>query len=103
MSTYIKTTADGRKVEVVGQTICLDGKKEADYLVPVAEHPNREAIVQAVPEATHVAGRLPLTAAEAALAAEALEAGRLAYETSPRGLAERMRTAQNQALANRDG
>lgn len=103
MSTYIKTTEDGRKVEVIDQAICLAGKKEADRLIPVGEHPNRNAILDAVPNTTHVAGRLPLTAEEAAVAATALEAARIAYETSPRGLAERMRSAQNNALANRDG
>ena len=62
MSTYIKTTEDGRKVEVINLLICLDGNKEADRLVPVGEHPNRTAILNAVPDATHMAGRLPLTA-----------------------------------------
>jgi hypothetical protein len=103
MSTYIKTTEDGRKVEVIEQAICLAGKKEADRLIPISEHPNRVAILNAVPNATHMAGRLPLTAEEAATAAAALEAARIAYETSPKGLAERMRKAQNEALANRDG
>ena len=103
MSTYIKNTEDGRKVEVIDQYICLAGKREADRLVPVSGHPNRAAIVQLVPNATHMAGRLPLSAAEAATAQEALNAWKAAYEISPRGLAERMRTAQNNALANRDG
>ena len=103
MSTYIKTTEDGRKVEVIDSLICLDGRKEADRLVPVAEHPNRAAILNAVPNATHMAGRLPLTAEEAATALSALEAAKLVYENSPKGLAERMRKAQNNSLANRDG
>lgn len=103
MSTYIKTTQDGRKVEVIDQAIYLDGKKEAETLVPVGSHPNRTNILAAAPDATHMAGRLPLTAAEATAAWAALEAGRIAYENSPKGLAERMRKAQNTALANRDG
>jgi hypothetical protein len=103
MSTYIKTTEDGRTVEVIEQAIFLDGKKEADRLIPVAEHPNRASILNAAPNATFMAGRLPLTAEEAAIAAAALEAARIAYESSPKGLAERMRRAQNNALANRDG
>jgi len=103
MTTHIKTTEDGRKVEVIDQAICLDGKKESDRLVPVAEHPNRVNILAAVPDATHMAGRLPLTAAQAAVALAALAAGKAAYEASPKGLAERMRAAQNNALANRDG
>ncbi len=103
MSTYIKTTEDGRKVEVIEQAICLAGKKEADRLIPIGEHPNRAAILNAVPNATHMAGRLPLTAEEAAIAAAALEAGKIAYDSSPKGLAVRMRKAQNEALAHRDG
>ena len=101
--TYIKTTEDGRAVEVIEQAICLAGKKEATSLTPVSQHPNRAAILKAVPEATHMAGRLPLTAQEAEVAQAALDAARIAYETSPKGLAERMRNAQNNALANRDG
>ena len=103
MSTYIKSTEDGRKVKVIEQAIWLDGKKEATSLIPVSQHPNRTAILNAVPNATHMAGRLPLTAEEAAIAQAALDAARVAYESSPKGLAERMRKAQNNALANRDG
>ncbi len=103
MSTYIKTTEDGRKVEVIEQAVCLAGKKEAVRLIPVNEHPNRAAILKVAPEATHMAGRLPLTADEAAIAQAALDAARIAYQNSPKGLAERMRKAQNEALAQRDG
>jgi hypothetical protein len=103
MSTYIKTTEDGRKVEVIDQSICLDGKKEADRLIPVAEHPNRANILKAAPDASHMAGRLALTAEEATAAFAALAAAKAAYDASPKGLAERIRTAQNNALANRDG
>lgn len=102
MGTYIKTTEDGRKVEVIGMAICLDGRKEADRLIPVHEHPNREAILSAVPNATHVAGRLPLTAEQAAIAQAALDAAKVAYESSPLGIAERIRKAQRYAIANRD-
>ncbi|MDD5036744.1 MAG: hypothetical protein PHE55_18595 [Methylococcaceae bacterium] len=103
MNTYIKTTEDGRKVEVIGQAVCLAGKKEADRLVPLAEHPNRLAILNAMPETTHMAGRLPLTAEEAASAQAALDAAKAAYEASPQAIAERIRRVQNAALANRDG
>jgi hypothetical protein len=102
MATYIKTTEDGRKVEVIGMAICLAGRKEADRLIPVHEHPNRAAILNAVPNATHVAGRLPLTAEEAATAQAALEEAKSAYESSPLGIAERIRMAQRNAIANRD-
>jgi hypothetical protein len=103
MSTLIKTTQDGRPVEVIGQTVYLGGKKEAEGLVLVRDHPNRAAIVQALPEATHMAGRIPLTAEEAVKALGAIEEGRLAYENSPKGIAERIRRAQNNAISNRDG
>lgn len=102
MATYIKTTEDGRKVEVIGMAICLEGKKEADRLIPVHEHPNRAAILNAVPNATHVAGRLPLTAEEAATVQAALDTAKAAYESSPLGIAERIRMAQRNAIANRD-
>lgn len=102
MSTYIKTTADGRKVEVIGSAIFLAGKQEADSLVPVAQHPNQAAILQAVPDATHMAGRLPLTAEEAVIAHNAMEKARIEYETSAVGIAERIRKTQRTAIANRD-
>jgi hypothetical protein len=103
MAIHIKTTEDGRKVEVIDMAVCLDGKKEAENLVAVNQHPNREAILAAVPLATHMAGRLALTSEEAAKAQAALDEARLTYENSPKGLAERMRKMQNNALANRDG
>ncbi|CAL1240493.1 hypothetical protein [Candidatus Methylocalor cossyra] len=102
MNTFIKTTADGRKVEVIGMAICLDGQKEAERLIPVREHPNRAAILAAVPDATHMAGRIPLTAEQAARAQAALDEARAAYEMSPLGIAERIRRTQKNALANRD-
>lgn len=102
MSTYIKTTEDGRKVEVIDRAICLAGKKEAETLVTVNEHPNRAAILAVVPDATHMAGRLPLTAEEAAKAKGALDEAQQAYDSSPQGMAERIRKVQNAALAVRD-
>jgi hypothetical protein len=53
----VKLTLNGRRVEVRGRHLCLDGQPEADALVPLDEHPNRHAIWLAVPEATHRAGR----------------------------------------------
>jgi hypothetical protein len=102
MTTYIKTTADGRKVEVIGQDICLNGTKEADHLVEVYKHPNREAILNAVPNATHMAGRLPLTAEEATTAQAAMDAAREAYESSPTGISERIRISIKNAMAKVD-
>jgi hypothetical protein len=101
MSTYIKTTLDGRKVEVIGQTICLDGKPEATDLVPVIQHPNWRAILDAAPEATHMAGRLALTVDEAEKAHYAMKAAKEAYDNSATGVAERARHAINGMLKNR--
>ena len=102
MSTFIKTTEDGRKVEVVGQAIFLDGKKEATSLVAVMKHPNRVAILQAVPNATHMAGRIPLTAEQAAIATAALDEAKQAYESSPTGISERIRLSIKDAMSKLD-
>lgn len=91
--TYIKTTQDGRKVEVIDGWICLGGVREANNLVPMDEHPNRQAIVRAVPGATHAAGRLPLTLPEAAMAQNALSAGQRVFDASPSGITQRIRQA----------
>jgi len=96
--TPIKLTQDGRRVEVVGRAICLDGRHEADTLTEVRRHPNHAAIWRAVPEATHMAGRVPLTAQEAAQAQAALDAARAAYEASPLAIAERIRHAADDIL-----
>lgn len=101
MSTYIKTTQDGRKVEVIGTSICLDGKPEADDLVAVIQHPNWRAILDAAPEATHMAGRIALTVDEAEKAHLALVAARDAYDSSSTGVAERTRHAINGMLLKR--
>ena len=90
---YIKTTQDGRKVEVIDGWVCLGGAREADSLIPVDEHPNRQAIGRAVPGATHVAGRLPFTLVEAAVAQNALSAAQRVFDASPAGIAQRLRKA----------
>jgi hypothetical protein len=89
----VKTTLDGRKVEVIDGWVCLAGVPEANSLVPLDEHPNRQKILQAVPKATHVAGRLPLTLAEASVAQPALRAAQERYDGTPAAAAERMRQA----------
>lgn len=91
--TFIRTTSDGRPVEVIGSHVCLDGRPEADKLVPLAEHPNREAIARTAPGTTHMAGRLALTQEEAGIAQRALDAARSAIDTDPAALAERLRKA----------
>lgn len=94
----IRLTHDGRRVEVIGRDLCLDGRREADALVAVRSHPNRRAIWQTAPDATHMAGRIPLTAHEAARAQAALDAARAAHEATPFAVAERIRHAADQIL-----
>lgn len=89
----IKTTLDGRRVEVVGGWVCLDGQPEADTLVVLDEHPNRQAILAAVPRATHVAGRLPLTLGEASVAQAALRRHTDTFDGSAAAVRERLRAA----------
>lgn len=89
----VKTTLDGRPVEVIGGWICLAGQRETDQLVALDEHPNRQAILRAVPKATHMAGRLPLTLAEASVAQAALRRAQDHFDGSPQAVAERMRRA----------
>ncbi|MBT9599414.1 MAG: hypothetical protein IV094_25815 [Vitreoscilla sp.] len=89
----IRTTHDGRRVEVIGRHLCLDGRPEADALVPVEEHPNRAAILRVLPQATHVAGRLPLTLPEASVAQSALRRAQDDFDGSAGAAQERLRRA----------
>lgn len=92
-TTFIKSTLDGRRVEVIDGAICLDGRFEAKELIQVAEHPNRQAILQALPGATHMAGRLPLTAEEATKTQDAMFAEKRAIDLSPQAIDRRLREA----------
>lgn len=92
-STFIKTTQDGRQVEVKEGWIWLGEVREANHLIALDEHPNRQAILRAVPGASHVAGRLPLTLPEAAVAQKALSAGQREFDASPGGITQRIRRA----------
>ncbi|MBB2983987.1 hypothetical protein FHX57_007170 [Paraburkholderia tropica] len=89
----VKVTRDGRKVEVIDGWVCLAGVREADRLVPLDEHPNRQAIVRSVPGATHIAGRLPLTHEQAAIAQGTMAAAQREFDASPSGIAQRIRQA----------
>jgi hypothetical protein len=89
----IKITLDGRKVEVIAGWVCLAGVREANSLVPMDEHPNRQAIMRAVPGASHAAGRLPLTLVETAMAQQALSSVQREFDASPTGIAQRIRQA----------
>ncbi len=93
MATLIKITQDGRRLEVVGQVICLDGQLETDSLIEVQTHPLRRKILGILPEATHVAGRVALTRAEAEIAQTALKEAEAAVIANPAAVAERFRLA----------
>lgn len=93
MATLVKTTQDGRRLEVVGLAICLDGKLEAFELIEVKAHPNRGAIWAALPEATHMAGRVPLTQDEADIVADAFGKAEAEILASPTAINERFRIA----------
>jgi hypothetical protein len=93
MPTLIKTTQDGRKLEVRGLAICLDGKLESFDLMEVKLHPRRHAILAILPEATHIAGRVALTAEEAARVTAALAQVEAEILASPIAIAERFRIA----------
>lgn len=90
---HVKTTQDGRRVEVIDGWVCLAGAREADSLVPLDEHPNRQAIARAVRGATHMAGRIPLTHEEAAIAQGALSAALRAFDPSTAAITQRIRRA----------
>jgi phosphoribosylcarboxyaminoimidazole (NCAIR) mutase len=102
MEHLIKTTTDGRSLKVIGTALYLDGVKEADALDPVILHPNKERILAAAPDATHMAGRVPLTRDQALAAQAALIAAREVLAFSPQGIAERIRLAQKKAMMERD-
>lgn len=93
MATLIKVTEDGRKLEVRGLAILLDGKLEAFDLTEVKLLPNRRAILAIMPEATHLAGRVALTSAEASIATAALKDVEAQILASPAAINERFRIA----------
>lgn len=89
----VKYTLDDRKVEVIAGWVCLAGVPEVRELVVLEEHPNRQAIQQVCPKATHMAGRLPLTMAEASVAQAALRRMQDRFDGSAAAVAERLRRA----------
>lgn len=90
---YVKTTMDGRLVEVVDGWLCLNGTREASEVTVLEEHPNRQAILKVVPGATHIGGRIPLTMPEASVAQGALRRQQDRFDGSPRAVQERLRNA----------
>ena len=93
MATLVKTTQDGRRLEVVGLAICLDGKLEAFELVEVRRHPQRMAIWQVMPDATHMAGRVAISRVEADIVADAFRHAEAQMLASPAAINERFRIA----------
>ena len=92
-TTLVKTTQDGRKLEVIGLAICLEGQLEAFELIEVKLHPNKRAIWQVMPEATHMAGRVALTKEEADIVVAAFEDAEAQILASPAAINERFRIA----------
>lgn len=88
---YVKHLSDDRVVEVIGRYVCIDGQPETDHLVVIDEHPNRQAILLAVPGATHVAGRVPLTMPQASMAQAALRRAHDTFDGSNLAVSERLR------------
>jgi hypothetical protein len=93
MATLVKTTQDGRRLEVIGLAICLDGELEAFELIEVKMHPNRRAIWSAAPDATHMAGRVTLTREEADIVIGAFKDAESEILASPAAINERFRIA----------
>lgn len=98
-TTFIRNTSDGRKIEVIGRHVCVGGAPVADGLVEVETHPNRAAILFTLPNATHMAGPVVLTAEEASLVRGALAAA-IDPVTDPVEIAKRFSKALN--LRNRE-
>jgi hypothetical protein len=89
----VKYLSDDRKVEIIDGWLCLEGRPEVRELVVLDEHPNRQAILKAVPKATHMAGRIPLTMPEASVAQAALRRAHDTFDGSAHAVTERMRHA----------
>lgn len=92
-TTLVKVTADGRKLEVIGLAICLEGTLEAFDLIEVKMHPNRRAILAVAPDASHMAGRVALTKEEAAIVEKAFKDAEAKILASPAAINERFRIA----------
>ncbi len=93
MATLVKVTQDGRKLEVIGLAICLEGQLEAFELIEVKLHPNRRAILQVMPDATHMAGRVALNAEQAGIVQAAFKKAEAEILASPAAMHERFRIA----------
>ena len=95
MATLIKMTQDGRRVEVDGLGIMLDGKLESLEVTDIITHPRKLQIQYFAPEATHVAGRIALTREEADLASSVLAENQQRLASDPRYAEARLRASMN--------
>jgi hypothetical protein len=92
--TFIRETSDGRKVEVIGPFVCLDGQPVADRVVEVKDHPNHRAILHTLPNAAFMAGPIVLTAEEASVVRGALLMAKPS-PTDPVAINDQLRKAVN--------
>lgn len=93
MPTLVKTTQDGRKLEVAGLAILLEGQLECFELIEVKLHPNRRKIWEIAPDAVYMAGRVPLTDDEAKTVFDAFKQAEAEILKSPAAINERFRIA----------
>ncbi|MGJ0503668.1 MAG: hypothetical protein ACR65X_07970 [Methylocystis sp.] len=93
MTTLVKITEDGRKLEVKGFALYLDGVLEAVDLTEVKMHPAKRKIWSIMPDATHVAGRVALNAEETEIVKKALKEAEAMMLADPIAIAERFRIA----------
>jgi hypothetical protein len=93
MTTLVKTTQDGRKLEVKGFGLYLDGILEAVEIAEVKMHPLKNKIWSIMPEATHIAGRVALNAEETEIAKRALKEAEQMMLADPIAIQERFRIA----------
>ncbi|TCG07522.1 hypothetical protein BZM27_18690 [Paraburkholderia steynii] len=94
--------SSGRNVEVINGWVCLPGVGEADHLVPLLEHPNRQMIAKVLPGGRACGRRLPLTHEEFAIAQGAMSAARRQFDASPAGIAPRLPRAVWAKIAAED-
>ncbi len=92
-TTLVKTTQDGRKLEVIGLAICLDGELECFELIEVKLHPNQRKIREVMPEAEYMAGRVPLTKEEGEIVINAFKEAEAQILANPDAINERFRIA----------
>lgn len=95
MTTLVKMTQDGRRVEVDGIAIMLDGRLESLEVTHIITHPRKVQIQRSAPDATHVAGRIALTREEAERALTALAHNQEQLASDPRYAAARLRASMH--------